>query len=126
MQITIPLFSAKTRANVALAKSELSASELSLGVKRQEVRVDVLQKERDVRELNATREVARLDLKLAQQTLEVSQAKFEQGGLTLRDIEQSRLDESDKWVAFLDSDFALKQGQLTLLQATGQLAKVFQ
>jgi outer membrane protein TolC len=126
VQITIPLFSAKTRANVALAKSELSASELSLGVKRQEVRVDVLQKERDVRELNATREVARLDLKLAQQTLEVSQAKFEQGGLTLRDIEQSRLDESDKWVAFLDSDFALKQGQLTLLQATGQLAKVFQ
>jgi outer membrane protein TolC len=79
-----------------------------------------------VRELSATREVARLDLKLAQQTLEVSQAKFEQGGLTLRDIEQSRLDETDKWVAFLDSDFALKQGQLTLLEATGQLAKVFQ
>lgn len=126
VQITIPLFSAKTRANVALAKSELSASELSLGVKRQAVRADVLQKERDVRELSATREVARLDLKLAQQTLEVSQAKFEQGGLTLRDIEQSRLEESDKWVAFLDSDFALKQGQLTLLKATGQLAKVFQ
>jgi outer membrane protein TolC len=126
VQINIPLFSAKTRANVALAKSELSASELALGMKRQEVRADVLQKERNVRELNASREVARLDLKLAQQTLDVSEAKFEQGGLTLRDIEQSRLDESDKWVAFLDSDFALKQSQLTLLQATGQLAKVFQ
>jgi outer membrane protein TolC len=76
--------------------------------------------------LNASREVARLDLKLAQETLQVSQAKFEQGTLTLRDIEQSRLDESDKWVAFLDADFALQQGQLSLLQATGQLAKVFQ
>ncbi len=126
VQINIPLFSAKTRANVALAKSELNASELTLGVKRQAVRLDVLQKERNVRELHATREVARLDLKLAQETLEVAQAKFEQGNLTLRDIEQTRLDESDKWVTFLDSDFALKQGQLTLLEATGQLAKVFQ
>jgi outer membrane protein TolC len=86
----------------------------------------VLQKERNVRELTASKEVARLDLKLAQQTMELSQAKFEQGNLTLRDIEQSRLDESDKWVAFLDADFALQQAQLGLLQATGQLAKVFQ
>jgi len=46
--------------------------------------------------------------------------------VTLRDLEQVRLDESDKWVAFLDADFARQQGQLTLLQATGQLATVFQ
>ncbi|MGA8034485.1 MAG: TolC family protein [Candidatus Acidiferrales bacterium] len=126
VQINIPIFSERTRANVALAKSQLEESEVTLGNKRQGVRLDLLQKERSVRELNASREVARLDLKLAQETLQLSQAKFEQGTLTLRDIEQSRLDESDKWVAFLDADFALQQGQLSLLQATGQLAKVFQ
>jgi outer membrane protein len=126
VQINIPIFSAKTRANVALAKSELAQSEAILGSKRQDVRLDVLQKERGVRELAATKEVARLDLKLAQQTMELSQAKFEQGNLTLRDIEQSRLDENERWVTFLDADFALQQAQLGLLQATGQLAKVFQ
>jgi outer membrane protein len=126
VQITIPLFAAKTRANVALAKSELTAAELTLGNKRQEVRLDVQQKARTVRELEATREVARLDLKLAQESLQLAQAKFNEGRLTLRDIEQARLDESDKWVTFLDADFARQQGQLTLLQATGQLAKVFQ
>jgi outer membrane protein len=126
VQITIPLFAAKTRANVALAKSELTAAELTLGNKRQEVRLDVQQKARTVRELDATREVARLDLKLAQESLQLAQAKFNEGRLTLRDIEQARLDESDKWVTFLDADFARQQGQLTLLQATGQLAKVFQ
>jgi len=126
VQITIPLFAAKTRANVALAKSELTAAELTLGNKRQDVRLDVQQKARTVRELDATREVARLDLKLAQETLQLAQAKFNEGRLTLRDIEQARLDESDKWVTFLDADFARQQGQLTLLQATGQLAKVFQ
>jgi len=126
IDVHIPLFSAKTRANVAYAKSQLDAAELTLGNRRQEVRLEVRQKARDVRELDAIREVARLDLKLSQQMLEISQAKFDQGRATLRDIEEIRLEESDKWVAFLDADFARQQGQLTLLQATGQLAKVFQ
>jgi outer membrane protein len=126
IQLTIPIFSAKTRANVELAKSELNASELTLGNKRQQVRLELQQKQRNVRELDATREVARLDLKLSQESLQLIQAKFDQGRANLRDIENARLDESDKWVAFLDADFARQQGQLTLLQATGQLARVFQ
>jgi outer membrane protein len=126
IQLTIPIFSAKTRANIELAKSELNASELALGNKRQQVRLDLQQKQRNVRELDATREVARLDLKLSRESLQLIQAKFDQGRANLRDIENARLDESDKWVAFLDADFARQQGQLTLLQAAGQLAKVFQ
>jgi outer membrane protein len=126
VQVTIPIFAAKTRANVELAKSQLSEAELLLGNKRQQVRFDVQQKARSVRELDAGREVARLDLQLAQETLQLEQAKFDQNRITLQEIEQARLDENDKWVAFLDADFARQQAQLTLLQATGQLAKVFQ
>jgi outer membrane protein TolC len=126
VDVHIPLFSAKTSANVRLAKSQLQESEIALGTKRQLVSLEARQKARNVRELDASREVARLDLKLAQESLQLVQAKFDQGRATLRDIEQARLDESDKWVAFLDADFARQQGQLTLLEATGQLAKVFQ
>ncbi|MDR3721436.1 MAG: TolC family protein [Candidatus Acidoferrales bacterium] len=126
VQVTIPIFAAKTSANVSLARSQLSEAELLLGNKRQQVRFDVQQKARSVRELDASREVARLDLQLAQETLQLDQAKFDQNRTTLQDIEQARLDENDKWVAFLDADFARQQAQLTLLQATGQLAKVFQ
>ncbi len=126
VQITIPIFAAKTSANVSLARSQLSEAELLLGNKRQQVRFDVQQKARSVRELEASREVARLDLQLAQETLQSEQAKFDQNRITLQEIEQARLDENDKWVAFLDADFARQQAQLSLLQATGQLAKVFQ
>ena len=126
VDVHIPIFSSKTFAEVKLARSQLSEAELALGNRRQEVRADVIQKARDVRELDASHEVARLDLQLAQESLQIVQTKFDQGRATLRDIEQARLDESDKWVAFLDADFARQQGQLTLLQATGQLAKVFQ
>ncbi|HSY58508.1 MAG TPA: TolC family protein [Terriglobales bacterium] len=126
VDVHIPIFSSKTFAEVKLARSQLSEAELALGNRRQEVRADVIQKARDVRELDASHEVARLDLQLAQESLQIVQTKFDQGRATLRDIEQARLDESDKWVAFLDAEFARQQGQLTLLQATGQLAKVFQ
>ena len=126
VEITIPLFAAKTKANATLAKSQLNVAELTLVNKRQEIRSDIQQKDRSVRELDATREVARLDLKLAQETVDLVQARFDQGRAMLQEIEQARLDESEKWVAFLDADFAKEQAQLTLLQATGQLAKVLQ
>ena len=126
VQITIPLFAAKTGANVTLAKRQLDEAEVALGNKRQQARFDIQEKAYNLRELDADHEVARLDLQLAQENLQLEQAKFDQGRATLKEIEQARLDESDKWVAFLDADFARQQAQLTLLQATGQLAKVFQ
>jgi outer membrane protein len=126
VQITIPIFAAKTGANDALAKSQLSEAELALGNKRQQVRLEVQLQARSIRELDAAREVARLDLQLAQETLRLEQAKFDQGNVTLQEIEQVRLDENDKWVAYLDADFARQQAQLTLLQTTGQLDRVLQ
>jgi outer membrane protein TolC len=126
IEITIPLFAAKTSANAALAKSQLNEAEIVLSNKRQQVRLESSQQSRETRELEATREVARLDLKLAQQTLELAQAKLEDGKVTLKDVEQSRLEESDKWMAFLDANLAWQRAQLKVLQATGQLAKVLQ
>ena len=125
VQISIPIFAARTSANVALAKSQLNAAELQLGQKRHDVRLDLRQKYRGMQEEEASREVARLDLRLAQETVQLAQARFDQGRATLQEIEQARLEESDKWVAFLDANFARQQAQLRVLQATGQLAKVF-
>lgn len=126
IEVTIPLFAAKTSANAALAKTQLNEAELMLSNKREQVRLESRQESRDTRELEATREVARLDLKLAQQTLELAQAKLEDGKATLKDVEQSRLEESDKWMEFLDANLAWQRAQLKVLQATGQLAKVLQ
>ena len=126
VQVTVPIFAAKTSASVALAKSQLNEADLQLGQQERQVQRDIQQKIDNVRELDARREVARLDLQLAQQSLQLEQDKFNNGRVTLQDIEQARLDESQKWVAFLDADFAREQAQLVLLEATGQLAKVFQ
>jgi len=90
------------------------------------VRAEVQQRAHTLRELEADREVARLDLELGQQNLQLVEARYDQARATLQEVEQARLEESDKWVAFLDADFARQQAQLSLLQATGQLTQVFQ
>jgi len=126
VEITIPLFASKTHANVELAKSQLSEAELGLSNKRQQARIQSQQTSRESRELEASKEVARLDLKLAQETLQLTQARLDEGKATLREIEQARLEESDKWMAFLDADLAWQKSQLNILRATGQLAKVLQ
>ena len=87
---------------------------------------DVRRKTRRVRETDAGKEVARLELQLAQQDLQQLQARFEEGKVSLRDVEKSRLNENEKWMAYLDANFQRQQAQLDLLQAAGQLDKVWQ
>ena len=78
-----------------------------------------------VRELEAAREVARLELKLAQENVQVLQASFEEGRAKLRDVEKARLEENDRWIGFLDSDYEHQKAQLDLLNTTGDLGRLF-
>ena len=126
VQLTIPIFAAKASADVAFAKSQLAESETALANKRLQVRAGAQQQQQDLRELSAGRDVANWALKLAQQTLDLQQSKLQQGQATLADVEQAQLDENQKFVDFLDATFAEQKAQISLLQATGQLAKVFQ
>jgi outer membrane protein TolC len=70
--------------------------------------------------------VSRLELELAQASLQVVQTQFAQGRASVRDVESAQLDENDKWLAFLDADFARQQAQLELLRTTGQVAALLQ
>jgi len=126
LQVRIPLISSQRSANIALARSELSAADMELRSKRQTVELQVSQQYQRFRELNAGREVARLELQLAQESLQVIQASFQEGRGNLRDVERARLDESDKWVAFLDIDYDRQKSQLELLNMTGDLGRLLQ
>jgi outer membrane protein len=126
IDVEVPIFSAHTRAAIGLAQVNLDAAKAGLASKRTELTADVRQKTRRVREMDAAKEVARLELQLAQQNVAVLQAQFGEGKLSLRDMEKARLDENDKWMAYLDANFQKQQAQLDLLKTAGQLDKVWQ
>jgi outer membrane protein len=126
LEVKIPIFAASTSAAVSLARANLSAAQLTVDNKRTQLSLDVRHQARHVHEMDMAREVARLEMNLSQQSLEVLQAQFQQGRATLRDLEAAQLDQNDKWLAFLDAEFAHQQAQLDLLRTTGQVAQLFQ
>jgi len=126
INVNVPIFSSKTRANVALAQADLDAAKLNLVSKRSQVSAEVRQRSRKVQETEAAKEVARLELQLAQQNLAVVQSQFGEGKMNLRDVERARLDENEKWMAYLDANFQRQQAQLELLRTAGQLEKALE
>jgi len=126
VNVQVPIFSARVKAAVGLAQVNLDAARAVLGSKKSEVSAEVRQKTRRVREMDAAKEVARLELQLAQQNVSVLQAQFGEGKLNLREMEKARLNENEKWMAYLDANFQKQQAQLELLKIAGQLDKVWQ
>jgi outer membrane protein TolC len=126
INVNVPIFSSKTRANVALAQASLDAAKLNLANKRTQVGADVRQKSRKVQEADAAKEVARLELQLAQQNVAVLQSQFNEGKTNLRDMEKARLQENEKWMAYLDANFQRQRAQLELLRTAGQLEKALE
>jgi outer membrane protein TolC len=126
VSINVPIYSAKTRANVALAQVNLETAKINLSSTKSQVSAEVRQKSRKVQQADATKEVARLELQLSQQNLAVLQSQFGEGRVNLRDVEKGRLDENEKWMSYLDANFQRQQAQLDLLKTAGQLDKVLE
>ncbi len=126
VNINVPLFSSRTRANVSLAQVNLEAAKINLSNTRNQVSADVRQKSRKVQQADAGKEVARLELQLAQQNVGLLQSQYGEGKANLRDVEKARLEENEKWMAYLDANFQRQQAQLDLLKTAGQIEKVLQ
>jgi outer membrane protein len=126
VQVQIPIFASRTSSAVAFARADLNAANLALQTKRSEISLDVRRKARLVREAELGGDVARLELQLAQENVRVLQATFDEGRGSLKDLEAAHIEENDKWLAFLDANYARQQAQLELLRTTGQLAQVLQ
>jgi outer membrane protein TolC len=126
VEVQVPIFASRTTSAVASARADLNAANLALEKKRSELSLDVRKKARQVREADLGGEVARLELQIAQENVRVLQAQFDQGRGSLKDLEAAHIEESDKWLAYLDANYARQQAQLDLLQTTGQLSTALQ
>jgi hypothetical protein len=70
--------------------------------------------------------VARLDLEVAREQLSIDLAELNEGRLGMRQVEQSRLLENDKWIAFYDTQYTLEKARWNVLRLTGSLASAIE
>lgn len=121
MAMRLPLFNFAGKAQARAAEAEATRARKQAETVKDQVAAETLRLQRAVRQLAAAREVARLEHDLARSDVEAVQARMEAGTASLREQEQARQAEAERYSRFLDADFALAKAQLELMKLTGDL-----
>ena len=83
--------------------------------------LDIHQSYQEIRKADVARELAQADLDLARAQLSVVLAQMNEGRASLRQVEEARFNEDEKWIAFYDAQFNAERARLNVLRQTGEL-----
>jgi outer membrane protein TolC len=108
-------------AQVAQVESDIARLKVDLNSARNRLRNDIEQAYRNVHKSETAAEVARLDLDVAREQLSVDLAQMQEGRVNLRQVEEARVAENDKWMAFYDAQYSLERARMSVLRLTGDL-----
>jgi len=118
----LPILSgAGVGAQVAQSQIDVAHLRTELSTARNRIASDLQQSFRDVHKAEGAVHLAQLDLDVAREQLSVDLAQMQEGRLSLRDVEQARTVEDQKWIAFYDAQYALEKTRWNLLRLTGEL-----
>jgi outer membrane protein TolC len=121
MVIRFPFFNPVQKAHAAQADADSVVAHKQADLTRNQVSEDTLKLQRSLRQLQAARDVAKLDWQVSQGELEATNAHVQAGSANLREAEMAQLAVNDKYSAYLDAEFELTRSELQLLRLTGEL-----
>jgi outer membrane protein TolC len=116
----LPIFS-PVGGQVSQTDADLNHLRVELSSARNRIALDVQQAFRDVKKADTAANVARLDLEVARAELDVTLAQMQEGRAPLRQVEEARIVENGKWMAFYDAQFAVEKAKWNVLRVTGSL-----
>ena len=119
--IRFPFFNPVQRAAADAAKADAVKSLKEAQTVKEQVSTETLKLQRSVEQLAAAREVAQLEHQLAQSDIESAHAKIESGAASIKDEENARVAEHERYTAYLNSSFELDRAQIQLMRQIGQL-----
>lgn len=122
LSIEVPIL-AGSASDASAAHADLEAARLRVQINdtRNRIALAARQAVREVRTAAAARDVARLDLDVARESLSLLLAQLEESRATLRQVEEARLLEADKWAAYFNAQHVVEKARFALLHQTGQL-----
>jgi outer membrane protein len=123
MSIQVPLFgNASHDARAGQASLDARRIRLQIQDSRNRVSEAVRRAWDKVREAEAARDVARLELDVARQQTSDLLAQMEEGKASLRQVEESRFLEDERWMALLDARTQAERARLEVLHESNRLA----
>jgi outer membrane protein TolC len=122
MSVQVPVFTGGgVSAQIAQAETDLAKLRVQLTRARNQLSADLQTGYRDVKKAETAAEVARLDLDVAREQLSVNLAQMQEGRLSMRQVEEARMAENAKWIAFYDAQYAMEKARWNVLRLTGDL-----
>ncbi len=122
VSVEVPLLVGTAPAAQA-AQAEADSARLRIQIQETRTRIsqDIGRTYQDLHTAETAAEVARLDLDVTREQTAVLLAQLEEGRASLRQVEESRFAESEKWIAYYESRSNLEKARFSLLRQTGTL-----
>jgi outer membrane protein len=117
----LPIFSPGVGSATASTDADIRHLQIELANARNRISSGLQQSFRAVQKAQTASDVARLDLEVAREQVSIDLAQQNEGRLTMRQVEEARLAETDKWIAFYDAQYALEKSRWGVLRMTGSL-----
>jgi outer membrane protein len=117
----VPIFVPGVGSATAQGQADLTRLKIELANARNRIVSDLADSLRAARRAQTAADVARLDLEVSRELLSVDLAQFQEGRQTMRQVDEARLAENDRWIAFYDAQYALEKARWNVLRLNGGL-----
>ncbi len=121
--IRFPFFNVAQRARAKAADADAIVAKKQAEAVRNQVSEETLRYQRTVTQMQAARDVAQLEYEIAEKTVAAVETRMEGGTANLHDLEDARLQLSERFIALQDVTLELQTAELGLLRSTGELEK---
>jgi outer membrane protein len=109
------------KAQAALAEGDAARLKIEKSQLQSRIALDVHRAYQDVSKAQTAREVAQAELQLARDQLSIVLAQAGEGRVAMRQVEEARFAEEEKWMAFFDADSAVERARFNVLHQTGEI-----
>jgi outer membrane protein TolC len=118
----VPLWSGPAvSATVSQAETEAAQIRVQIRTARSRVAADTRKSYEEVRQAEMAQKIAKMDLDVARDQVSLLLAQMEEGKAAMRQVEDARAAETEKWIAFYDAATSAEKTRLALLRQTGEL-----
>ncbi len=121
--IRFPFVNLSQRARAQGADADAVKATRQAEAAKNQVSEETLKLQRAVRQLEAAQEVAQLEYEVAKAGLDATQTRVDAGTATIKDLGESRVQTSERYIVLQDTTFELQRARIGLLRSTGDLEK---
>ena len=117
----VQLVGSAAKGYVGQADVDIAKMRTRVNDTRNRIGVDTAKSYQDVGRSESAREVARLDLDVAREQVTVLLAQLNEGRVPNSSVDQARMMEQEKWIAYYDAQNTVEKAKLNVLRLTGTL-----